>query len=145
MSRFLGIDYGSKRVGLALSDESKTLAFPKTILPNDPNLFSAIKKICAEENIEAAVVGESLDKGGKPNPIMKEINKFREKFSKEINLPIYSEPEIWTSAEARRISVKARPSPKGIRPSLDRRPVDASAAALILQRFLEKKKFDEAH
>src|SRR3972149_12172361 len=117
MSRFLGIDYGSKRVGLALSDESTTLAFPKTILPNDHNLFSAIKKICAEENIEAAVVGESLDKGGKPNPIMKEINKFREKFSKEINLPIYSEPEIWTSAEARRISGKGKAFPKRVKAS----------------------------
>ncbi len=125
--RYIGIDYGTKKIGVALSDESGALAFPKTILPNGPNLFSVIKKICAEEGVEAAVVGESLDKTGKPNPIMKEINKFREKFSKEINLPIYSEPEIWTSVEAGRYQEKKN---------------DASAAALILQRFLEKKKWN---
>lgn len=126
MPKLLGLDYGAKRVGVALSDESGALAFPRVVLENNPGLLGKIKEICRLENIGAVILGESLDQAGRPNLIMVEINKFKNLLEKEIALPVYFEPEIFTSTEAGRYQEKKS---------------DASAAALILQRFLEKKKW----
>ena len=121
---YLGIDYGSKRVGIALSDESAILAFPKEVLENNKVLIEAIKKICQEEKVEGIVVGESYDEKSEPNKIMAKILPFKKKLMDEIGLPVYGEKEFFTTIEARRYQ--------------DRKDADASAAALILQRFLDK-------
>ena len=122
--RYLGVDYGSKRVGIALSDESAILAFPKEVLENNKVLIEAIKKICQEEKVEGIVVGESYDEKSEPNKIMAKIFLFKKKITDEIGLPVYGEKEFFTTIEARRYQ--------------DRKDADASAAALILQRFLDK-------
>ena len=51
--RYLGIDYGSKRVGIAISDASGKIAFPREVLPNDKNLLTRIADLCAKEKVEA--------------------------------------------------------------------------------------------
>ena len=127
--RFLGIDYGTKRVGLALSDEDGQLAFPKSVLSNTKDLIEDIKKICVEENISGVVIGESRDLDGTPNPLMKDIEVFMEKLKKEINTPLYLEPEFLTSHQAQKIQGKNS-------------MLDASAAAIILQSFLDKENND---
>ena len=124
--RFLGIDYGTKRVGLALSDEDGQLAFPKSVLSNTKDLATDIKKICVEENISGVVVGESRDLDGTPNPLMKDIEIFMEQLKKEIDVPLYLEPEFFTSHQAQKIQGKND-------------MLDASAAAIILQSFLDKE------
>ena len=124
--RFLGIDYGTKRVGLALSDEDGHLAFPKSVLSNTDNLIDEIKEICVEENISGVVIGESRDLDGTPNPLMKDIEIFMEQLKKEIDIPLYLEPEFFTSYQAQKIQGKNK-------------MLDASAAAIILQSFLDKE------
>ncbi len=140
--KYLGIDYGEKNVGIATSDVDGLLAFPKTVLDNDKSLFENIKKILEEEKIKGIVVGESVNFVGEPNPIMKRIIPFKEKLEKEIDLPVYWQKELFTSAEAEQI----QGSPlRNIRKE-DRREKavrleknDASAAALILRSFLDNK------
>jgi putative holliday junction resolvase len=127
--KLLGIDYGEKRVGIATSDEGGILAFPKEILDNDKNLVAKIKKICEEEKIEKIVLGESVNDKGELNKIMEKITHFKEELEKEIKLPVYFEKEFMTSLEARRYQENLK-------------RVDASAAALILQRYLDRKKHD---
>ena len=56
--RYLGIDYGSKRVGVAVSDEAGEFALPLSVLPNDKKLLPEIKKIIAEKQVGAVVLGE---------------------------------------------------------------------------------------
>ena len=56
--KFLGIDYGSKKVGIAVSDDSANLAFPKCVIGNDVELLEHIARIVSEENIGAIVLGE---------------------------------------------------------------------------------------
>ena len=124
--RFLGIDYGTKRVGLALSDEDGQLAFPKSVLSNTDSLIDEIREICVEENISGIVIGESLDLDGTPNPLMKDIGIFMEKLKEEINIPLHLEPEFLTSHQAQKIQGKNK-------------MLDASAAAIILQSFLDKE------
>ena len=136
--RFLGIDYGRKRVGLAISDEMGRLAFPLKILRNSPDLLDLIHNLCGEENISEIVLGQSLDFSGQPNAIMAQIEEFKEEISK-LGLPVHFEKEFLTSVEARREVRKEKNTARKIkRPK--RKEVYASAAALILQRYLDRKK-----
>ncbi|MBI3634553.1 MAG: Holliday junction resolvase RuvX [Candidatus Yonathbacteria bacterium] len=124
--RYLGIDYGTKRVGVAISDEGGTLAFPYAILDNGKGLVGEIKNICAHESVGAIVVGESLDYKGKPNPIMTKTNTFIKEIKEIINIPIILEREFLTTQQARFFQT-------------ERKRVDDSAAAIILQSYLDRK------
>ena len=136
--RYLGVDYGEKRVGIAISDEAGSLAFPFKILINNEELLDTIHNICGEQEVEEIVVGESLDFAGGENVIMDRITEFK----KELNifgLPIHLEKEFLTSVEARGRAGKERNDARKIKKEKSKK-VDASAAALILQRFLDKIK-----
>ena len=76
--RYLGIDYGSKRVGVAVSDEEGKFALPLSVLSNNQKLLPEIKKIIAEKQVGAVVLGESKNFKGEANVIMSAISKFRE-------------------------------------------------------------------
>ncbi|MFA7192197.1 MAG: Holliday junction resolvase RuvX [Candidatus Paceibacterota bacterium] len=136
--KYLGIDYGAKRVGVAISDDGGTMAFPHTIIANNMDLISGIKNIVEKENVTALVVGESHDLSGKPNKIMGSIETFVKNIEIECDLPVYLQKEFMTTIEARGRGGKevnnARKTAKE-----KQNPADASAAALILQRYLEKK------
>lgn len=124
--KYLGIDYGTKRVGVATSDDSGSMAFPYRIVENNKNLLNELKKICTEEKVETIIVGESVDYKGQPNIVKKEIDKFIVNFSKEVELPIVEEREFLTTQQARFFQE-------------DKKRVDDSAAALILQSYLDRK------
>ncbi|HEY0220890.1 MAG TPA: Holliday junction resolvase RuvX [Candidatus Paceibacterota bacterium] len=125
--RYLGIDYGGKRVGVAVSDETKTFANPFSVLENNENLISEIEKVCREKEIEAIVVGESKDFNFKDNKIMGDIREFVKIIEEKLKLPVHLHPEFLTSQEAERIQGKNDMH-------------DASAAAIILGHFLEVNK-----
>ena len=125
--KYIGIDYGKKRIGVSLSDDEGALAFPHMVLENKRETIEKIKEICVENSISAVVVGESRDFKGKPNPIMKDSVIFAEKLKKETHLPIFFEPEFLTSLEASHIQGESHLT-------------DASAASLILKSFLDKKR-----
>jgi len=136
--RYLGIDYGSKRVGLALSDEDGSMAFPYKIIKNNLELVDSIHNICGEEEVSAIVLGESHDLSGKPNKIMGSIEEFKRNLEGELDLPIYFEKEFMTTIEARGRTGKEVNNAKKIKKG-EQVVADASAAALILQRFLDRK------
>jgi putative holliday junction resolvase len=121
----LGIDYGSKRVGVALSDSGEVLAFPHVILENTRTLLDDVKALCAEKNVRMVVLGRSQDLKGNDNPIMERISAFKTKVEEVLEIPVIFQDEYWTSEEARRFQGNDM-------------HIDASAAALILQRFLDK-------
>lgn len=129
MSKVMGIDYGTKRVGIALSDEEKSVAFPKEVLVNSENLLAQIDEIIIEEGIDLIVLGESKNSQGEDNIVMKEIRNFKDKLEKECRLSIVFEPEFMTSMHIRQTGGKGE--------------VDAQAAALILQRYLDRRGNDE--
>ena len=136
--RYLGIDYGSKRVGLSLSDEEGSLAFPYKIIPNDLSLSDTIHNICGVEEISAIVIGESYDLSFNPNKIMGSIEDLKKTLEIELDMPVYYEKEFMTTIEARGRGGKEINNAKKV--SKEKQvPADASAAALILQRFLDRK------
>jgi putative holliday junction resolvase len=126
--KYLGIDYGEKRVGVAISDESRALAFPYKVIENgkDKDLVEKILEIIQREEIGKIVVGESLDFSGQPNAVMKNIEKFVEELKKKTEAEICYEQEFLTSHQAQQIQGKNEMH-------------DASAAAIILQSFLDRK------
>lgn len=132
--RYLGIDYGSKKVGLALSDEAGTMGFPHAILPNTPKLIDELCALIAKENIGAVVLGESRTFAGSANPILHDAHALGTLIVERSGVPVFYESEVFTSVEARRApgkEIKSR-SPKR------REDVDASAAALILSSYLSR-------
>lgn len=141
--RILGIDYGTKRIGLALSDESGTLAFPKEIILNDVNTWKKIEKTLKNEDVKEVVVGESLNLDGKPNILLPRIEIFIKEFGDKFSLPIHKQKEFLTSVEARKSKIGKQERDKSQASTkikkINTTNMDASAAALILQRYLDKK------
>lgn len=124
--KYLCIDYGKKKVGIATSDDGGEMAFPCMVLENNKVLIVEIKQLCKELKIGAIVMGESVDENGKPNTIAKDARVFAVQLEDTLDLPLYFEKEWMTS-------VHARVMQEG------KEVVDDSAAALILQRHLDKK------
>ena len=136
--RYLGIDYGSKRVGLSLSDEEGKLAFPYKIIQNNLELVDTIHNICGKEEISAIVLGESHDLSGKPNKIMGSIEEFKRNLEGELDLPVFFEKEFMTTIFARGNDGKKGNDARKIKKGKDEKK-DDSASALILQRYLDRK------
>ncbi len=124
--RFLGIDYGHKKVGFALSDESGVMAFPYGVVENDKHLLTTIVKLIEKENIKEIVIGHSINKDGTDNKIHEAVTEFITTLTLETGLPIHLEPEQYTTQEALRIQGRNEQT-------------DAAAATIILNSFLQKQ------
>lgn len=122
--KYLGIDYGEKRIGLALSDSEGKMAFPKETIPNNGRLFLFIKKYMEENKAEAVVVGASYGQNKEANPIMKEILELKKALENE-GVKVFLEREDFSSMHAGFLAE-------------NRENLDGSAAAIILERFLAR-------
>ncbi|KKQ04111.1 MAG: hypothetical protein US12_C0005G0018 [Parcubacteria group bacterium GW2011_GWA2_36_24] len=101
--RILGIDYGTKRIGVAVSDENNKLAFPKEIVLNNSNTFKRLNEILEKENIGEFVIGESVDFTGALNALSARIDVFILELEERFKLPIHKQKEFLTSVEARKL------------------------------------------
>ena len=131
----MGIDFGSKRIGVAVSDELNSLAFPlKVVSGAGAGPTSAgggaekeILDILKEKEIETVVIGHSVDLKGNDNEIMKGANVLVDKLKQE-GFNVVFEPEMFSTVQATKIQG-------------ENKDVDASAAAIILQSYLDRIKF----
>ncbi|HEY9481076.1 MAG TPA: Holliday junction resolvase RuvX [Candidatus Paceibacterota bacterium] len=130
--RLLGIDYGKKRVGIALSDDKGMMAFPKAVVANDNFLFSAIRELVQGHGIETIVVGDSKNYQMADNPIMTHIRRFADELRRDLGVVVIYEPELLSSHQA------AQAAHTTGRDDLS----DASAAAIILQSYIDRMKFN---
>jgi putative holliday junction resolvase len=126
----MGIDYGKKRVGIALSDPDRHFAMPESVIPNDDHLLENIQKIIKEREVIAIVLGESKDFSGEANKIQAEIAQFKKNLEIVSGLSVFYEPELLTSREATHIQGEGA-------------MLDASAAALILKGYLDRQQMNE--
>ncbi len=125
--RLLGIDYGSKKTGLALSDESGSMAFPHSVVPTDAKLLQTIESLIMKEKVGEIVLGYSLNRDGKPNIVHAAAEELMLDLTLATGLPVHLQPEQYTTQAAMQI--------QGRTPH-----IDASAAALILDSYITKKK-----
>ena len=122
--KYLGIDYGSKRIGLSVSDPTGSIAFPLEVVATDGALVR-IKQLMQEKRIEAIVIGDARSHGGAENAVTTEAEKFAELIVRETGVPVSRAFEAWSSIEASRYAPENTPHD------------DSAAAAIILQRFLD--------
>lgn len=123
--KYLGIDYGTKYVGTAISNQEGTIAFPKISFLSDDSLLPKLIKLINDERIERVVVGDTRSSGGRANPVTEEAENFIQALRSAVAINILPVTEMWSSVEA------SRYAPKG-----EMRD-DSAAAAIILQRYLE--------
>jgi putative Holliday junction resolvase len=128
--RYMGIDFGTKKIGIALSVEGGTMGFPHCIIPNDGRLIDEILALIERKNVEAIVIGESMNRDGTENKVAKLTKEFAMLLEQRSGIEVFFEPEMYTTQEARRDfeGVRMPGSPD----------VDASAAALILTSYLTR-------
>ncbi|MBI5405648.1 Holliday junction resolvase RuvX [Candidatus Kaiserbacteria bacterium] len=132
--RYLGVDYGSKKIGLALSDEAGTMGFPHAIVSRTPRLVDDLCSLIARKNVGAVVIGESRTLSDGENPIARDSRTLGNLIAERAGVPVFFESEVFTTSEARRAPAKEEKS----RAAKPRANVDASAAALILTSYLSR-------
>jgi putative Holliday junction resolvase len=134
----IGIDFGEKRIGVAVSDETGTFAFPREVIQNDENAVSKIATIVLENKVEKVVFGLSQNKEGKDNPVMLNGRKFVEDLKKVAGVEIVFQNESFSSFHAEIDFNKPTGAERTVPHSahLDG-SVDASAASIILQRYID--------
>lgn len=123
MSRIIGIDYGTKKVGVAISSEDGKLAFPVDVFENH-NILEKIEGLAKEKQVETIVLGESTQLDMSDNPLMKDIRDLKEKLESK-GYRVELENEFWSSKQASHLQGYNKKQ-------------DASAAAIILQSYLDK-------
>ncbi len=144
--KYLGIDYGTKRIGVAVSDDTGSLAFPLATVASDREALARIAGIAKEHAIGMIVIGESRNYKGEPNEVMEDIEQFKKDLAGLTGLVVAYEPEFMTSAEAARQydPESRRRLPAGRQGSRKQNPsqekLDAAAAALLLQGYLDRAK-----
>jgi putative Holliday junction resolvase len=123
--RRMGIDYGSKRIGVALSNEDGTMAFPHAVIANDKDALQRIVALIEEKEVGEVVIGESLGRDGVPNEIQGRITDLVGDLTLHAGIPVHLEPEQYTTQQSLREQGRTAMT-------------DASAAALILNSYIDK-------
>lgn len=141
--KYIGIDYGEKHIGIALSDQSGSIAMPKKIIPNTHTAFDEICLLIKDEDVTGIVIGESRDFLGNENKIQTEITPFAERLKTRTGLPVSYTSELFSSRLAKQGTVKhLRINPRNVdsrkRNKVEKR-IDDKAAAIMLQSFLDTR------
>ncbi len=138
MPRVLGVDYGERRVGLAVSDPTGTIAQPLPTLTRRPGKrppVQAVADLARQWQAEAIVVGLPLTLAGDESDWTRETRAFAERLAERTGLPLHFVDERMTSVRAER-AVRSLGLRRAERE--DKARVDAAAAVLILQAFLDR-------
>lgn len=132
--RLLGIDHGTVRVGIALSDELQMLAQPLCFIPAEPkkNCFQELLKIISEKDVQKIIVGMPRNMNGTYGPAAEKVKAFVEELKSHTSLPIQLIDERLTSTQANRSLTAV-----GVKGKKKRESVDAAAASIILQTYLD--------
>ena len=139
--KYLGIDYGTKRIGVAVSDDTGSLAFPLEVVQAGSGALGSVAELAKTHNVQKIILGESRNFKDEPNSVQEDIEQFKADLSELTGLPVEYEREFFTSALAAR-----QFAPDGSRKEApSQAKLDAAAAALILQTYLDKMKRNGAN
>lgn len=133
MGKLLGIDYGEKRIGIAISDEQQKYVFPSETIENTNTAIEEIKNIVKSENIEAIVVGFPINMKGQESSQSERTKEFVQALKDRIKVPVELEDERLTSQLSERL-LRTVPGKK------HKGNIDRQAAVLILESYMERNK-----
>jgi len=132
--RYLALDHGTKRIGVAVSDELKMIAQPLEYIPTEP--FDAflvrLRQVITEKEVELVFIGMPRNMDGTYGPAAQKVQEFIATLKPEISVPIKTLDERLTSAQANRVLLQGN-----VRRADRKQKVDAMAAAILLQSYLD--------
>ena len=132
--RYLALDHGTKRIGIAVSDELKMIAQPMEYISTEP--FDAflvrLRQIISEKGVERIFIGMPRNMDGTYGPAAHKVQEFIAALTAEISVPIQTLDERLTSAQANRVLLQGN-----VRRADRKQKVDAMAAAILLQGYLD--------
>ena len=131
--RILAIDFGTKRIGLAITDPLKMFAIPFDTLPNNISTITAILKIINEKNVKQIILGYPIKESGEETSISPLINKFKKELENKTGIQIQLVDERYSSDIASKRILESVKSKKKRR---DKSLIDKNAAAVILEDYL---------
>ena len=134
LMRILAIDHGTKRIGLAVSDELGVIAQPLEFVAAEPfaAFLARVKEIIREKQVELLLVGMPRNMDGSYGPAALKVEEFTAVLRDAIAIPIKTWDERLTSAQANRLLIQA-----GVRRDKRKKKVDQTAAAILLQSYLD--------
>lgn len=132
--RVLGIDYGTRRVGLAISDPLRVLAGPVGTWDNEPDLMKRLAELITGEGVTLVVVGMPYAPDGGKGAKAREVDAFIARLKSCHPVPVETWDESYTSVEAQRLLIEGGKRRKQRRA---KGAVDTMAARLLLQQFLD--------
>lgn len=133
--RALGVDWGEERIGLAVSDETGTIASPYKVIRNDGKAAAAIVNAASIVGAEEIVVGYPLTLTGEEGPAAERVHEFARDVQRRVSVPVKLIDERFTTRTAEEKLRAAGAPAKKIK-----KTADAAAAALILQTYLDVSK-----
>jgi putative Holliday junction resolvase len=138
--RVMALDVGERRVGVAMSDLSQTLATPYTTLHAHPQavLFQKIQQLIVKEEVVDLVIGLPISLNGQEGPQAQRIRQFIAAIATCVSVPLHTCDERYTTAEAQRVMIEA-----GLRPEQRKAKIDEVAASIILQDYLNQQQHNE--
>ena len=134
--RILAIDHGTKRMGIALSDETRTIAQPLEFILAEPfaDFLARLKQLITEKQVDQILVGMPRNMDGSYGPAALKVQEFVAVLKETIAIPIKTWDERLTSAQANRMLIQAE-----VRRDKRKQRVDAAAAAILLQSYLDSR------
>ena len=138
MPRVLGLDYGEKRLGFALSDPTEMLATPLKVVTcrSEQEALTETVRACQDTGAERLVVGMPINMNGTRGPAAKNVDQFITKLSKRLNIPIETWDERLSTKSATDVLIEAGASRKR-----RKEVVDKLAAQIFLQNYLDARAF----
>jgi len=132
--RILALDHGTKRIGVAVSDETKTIAQPLEYVPAEPfaDFLARLKKLLVEKEIDLVLVGLPRNMDGTYGPAAQKVQAFVAVLRGAITVPVKMWDERLTSSQANRILIQGK-----VRRDQRKEKVDKLAAAILLQSYLD--------
>ena len=134
--RILALDHGTRRIGVAASDETKTIAQPLEYIPAEPfaDFLARLKELLIAKEVDLILIGLPRNMDGSYGPAAQKVETFVAVLKTAITVPIKTWDERLTSAQANRILIQAR-----VRRDKRKEKVDKMAAAILLQSYLDGK------
>ncbi|HSG45044.1 MAG TPA: Holliday junction resolvase RuvX [Anaerolineales bacterium] len=135
--RILAVDHGEKRIGLALSDPTQTIASPLTVIKHTTRLMNAaqVANLASENDVELIIIGQSFDEEGKPNLAGRRAANFADVLKEQTDIHVKLVDESFSTQDARSTVIEM-----GLPRKKRKGHHDALAAVMILRSYIESNK-----
>lgn len=133
MGRVLALDYGEKKIGIAMSDKTRTIATSKEYIHNNPQFFDNLKKFISENEVDEIILGLPLKLNGEDSEQTVRVRNFKELLDKNLGMVSTLVDERLTTSYAEKLMISGN-----VRRDKRKQKIDSLSAQIFLQNYLDK-------